>query len=47
MRCHEFMKKNIKNYMEKDCCILQYFQEKNYKDNFRKKHKKTKEKKTM
>ena len=33
--------------MEKDCCILQYFQEKNYKDNFRKKHKKTKEKKTM
>ena len=26
--------------MEKDYCILQYFQEKNYKDNFRKKIKK-------
>ena len=30
--------------MEKDYCILQYFQEKNYKDNFRKKHKKKKKK---
>ena len=33
--------------MEKDCCNLPCFQEKNYKDNFRKKkHKKTKGKKT-
>jgi len=32
--------------MEKDCCNLQCFQEKNYKINLKKKHKKTKGKKT-
>jgi hypothetical protein len=32
--------------MEKDYCNLQCFKEKNYKNNFRKKHKKTKGKKT-
>jgi len=39
IRYRELIKKILKkNYMAKDCYNLQYFQEKNYIDNFRKKN---------
>ena len=45
-RYRGLIKKNIKkNYMEKDYCNLQCFEDKNYKDHFRKKQKKMKGKK--
>jgi hypothetical protein len=42
-----YKKKHKKSYMAKDYCNLQCFQEKNYKDNFRKKNKKNERKKTI
>jgi hypothetical protein len=34
VRCRGFVEKIKKNYMEKNCCNPQYFQEKNYKTKF-------------